>query len=203
MISRRQTVIGLAATGFATPAAALTRTPRQATGPFYPDVLPSESDADLVRIGAGPAALGQEIEIVGQVLDMDGRPVGGAMVELWQANVHGRYAHSRDTSPAPLDPNFQGFGVVRTDSEGRYRFRTIKPGEYPGRTRHLHFRVGGPGFEPLPTQMYFANDPGNERDFLWRGIADLQARESVTVAFAQSDPASPVQTGRFDIVLGT
>ena len=202
MISRRQTVLGLvAAGGVASPALALTRTPRQATGPFYPEALPSESDADLVRIGPGPAALGEEIEVTGQVLGMDGRPIAGGFVELWQANANGRYSHSRDNSPAPLDPNFQGYGVVRTDEQGRYRFRTIKPGEYPGRTRHLHFRIGGPGFEALPTQMYFAGDTGNAGDFLWNGIRDISARDAVTVAFAPSAETG-IPSGRFDIVLG-
>lgn len=201
MISRRQTVLGLAAaSGLATPALALTRTPRQTTGPFYPDVLPSESDADLVRIGSGAPALGEEIEVAGRLLGSDGRPIAGGFVELWQANANGRYSHSRDTSNVPLDPNFQGYGIVRTDEQGRYRFRTIKPGEYPGRTRHLHFRVGGPGFEPLPTQMYFAGDGGNVRDFLWSRIADPLAREAVTVPFAL-DPAVNISKGTFDIVV--
>lgn len=202
MISRRQTLLGLTtALAASTPALAATRTPRQSTGPFYPDVMPSESDADLVRLGAGPAAVGEEIVVTGRVLGLDGRPVAGGFVELWQANAYGRYSHSRDTSNAPLDPNFQGYGVVRTDDQGRYQFTTIRPGEYPGRTRHLHFRIGGPGFDPLPTQMYFAGDPGNGRDFLWNSIRDPQARQGVTVAFAPMS-GSGVQTGVFDIVLG-
>jgi len=201
MISRRQTVLGLALASAASPAFALTRTPRQSTGPFYPDVLPSESDADLVRIGPGPAALGEEIEVSGQVLGLDGRPIANGFVELWQANANGRYSHSRDTSAAPLDPNFQGYGIVRTDEQGRYRFRTIKPGEYPGRARHLHFRIGGPGFDPLPTQMYFAGDPGNARDFLWNGIRDPQARDDVTVAFGPG-ASTGVASGTFNIVIG-
>ncbi len=200
MISRRKAVMGLAATaGLSSPAMALTRTPRQSIGPFYPDVLPSESDADLVRIGTGPAATGEEIEITGRLLGLDGRPINGGFVELWQANAFGRYSNSRDTSSAPLDPNFQGYGVVRTDDQGRYRFRTIKPGEYTGRSRHLHFRVGGPGFEPLPTQMYFAGDPGNESDFLWNAIRDPKARESVTVAFGPATETNVAQ-GYFEIV---
>jgi len=203
MISRRKTVLGLAAaTGIASPALALTRTPIQSTGPFYPDVLPSESDADLVRIGNGAPALGEEIEVAGRLLGLDGRPVAGGFVELWQANANGRYAHSRDTSNVPLDPNFQGYGVVRTDDQGRYRFRTIRPGVYPGRTRHLHFRVGGPGFEPLPTQMYFAGDAGNARDFLWNRIGDPLARDAVTVQFTP-DTATNIARGTFDIVVGT
>lgn len=202
MISRRKAVLGMAATtGFASPAMALTRTPRQTTGPFYPDVLPSESDADLVRIGNGAPAVGEEIEVTGRLLGLDGRPIQGGFVELWQANAYGRYANSRDTSSAPLDPNFQGYGVVRTDDQGRYRFRTIKPGEYTGRTRHLHFQVGGPGFEPFPTQMYFAGDPGNERDFLWNRIGNPEERDAVTVAFA-SNGGLERAAGNFEIVVG-
>ena len=202
MISRRKAVLGLAATtGFTSPAMALTRTPRQTTGPFYPDVLPSESDADLVRIGNGVAAAGEEIEVTGRLLGLDGRPIRGGFVELWQANAFGRYANSRDTSSAPLDPNFQGYGVVQTDDQGRYRFKTIKPGEYTGRTRHLHFRVGGPGFEAMPTQMYFAGDPGNESDFLWNAVRDPKARDSITVAFAPAAETG-IPTGNFEIVVG-
>lgn len=203
MISRRQTFLGIAATGaLTTPALALSRTPRQTTGPFYPEALPSESDADLVTIGNGPPATGEVIEVTGRVLGLDGRPIPQATVQLWQANAWGRYAHSRDTRDVPLDPNFQGFGAVRTDDAGRYRFRTIKPGEYPGRTRHLHFLIGGPGFEPLPTQMYFAGDPGNAVDGLWNSIRDPEARAGVTVAFSPHPGDAAAKTGKFDIVVG-
>lgn len=202
MISRRKAVLGLvASTGLSSPAAAVVRTPKQTAGPFYPKVLPSESDADLVRIGTGPAATGQEIEITGRLLGLDGRPISGGIVELWQANAYGRYSNSRAASIGPLDPNFQGYGVVQTDDEGRYRFLTIKPGEYPGRTPHLHFKIGGPGFKSLTTQMYFADEPGNERDFVRKQIRDPEARESVTVAFAPSAKAGVV-SGKFDIVVG-
>ena len=203
MISRRHTFLGLAASGaMASPALALTRTPRQTTGPFYPEALPNESDADLVTIGAGPPATGEVIEVTGRVLGLDGRPIPGAAVQLWQANAWGRYAHSGDTRNVPLDPQFQGFGAVTSDAEGRYRFRTIKPGEYPGRTRHLHFLIGGPGFEPVATQMYFAGDPGNARDGLLNSIRDPEARAGITVAFAPSPTETGAQTGQFDIVVG-
>jgi len=129
------------------------------------------------------------------VLGADGRPVQGAAVELWQANAYGRYAHGGDRSAAPLDPNFQGYGAIRTDAEGRYRFRTIRPGAYAGRTRHLHFYATGPGFERTPLQMYFAGDAGNEADFLYRSLPTLEQREAVTVGFAEG-------RGVFDIVLG-
>jgi len=202
LISRRNIALGLVATtGLASPVGAAVRTPKQTAGPFYPKVLPSESDADLVRIGTGPAATGEEIEVTGRLLGLDGRPIGGGIVELWQANAYGRYSNSRAASIGPLDPNFQGYGVVETDDEGRYRFLTIKPGEYPGRTRHLHFKVRGPGFESLVTQMYFAGEPANERDFIRKRIRDPEARASVTVAFAPS-AESEVPSGQFDIVVG-
>ncbi len=196
MISRRQIVLGVAASGVSAGAAsALVPTPRQTTGPFYPDILPRESDADLVTMAGGAPATGEVIVVEGRVMGTDGRPVSGAALELWQANAFGRYAHSRDRSDVPLDPDFQGYGVVRTDGEGRYRFRTIRPGAYAGRTRHLHFMAKGPGFEATPMQMYFAGDPGNDRDFLWRALPDPAQRDAVTVDFAQG-------RGVFDIVLG-
>jgi len=196
MISRRQVVLGVAASGLAVDAAsALVPTPRQTAGPFYPDILPRESDADLVTMAGGAPATGEVIVVEGQVLGVDGRPVAGASIELWQANAFGRYAHSADRSDVPLDPDFQGYGAVRTDAQGRYRFRTIRPGAYAGRTRHLHFYATGPGFERMPMQMYFAGDPGNDVDFLWRALRDPAQRDAVTVDF-------PDGRGMFDIVLG-
>ncbi len=196
MISRRHLVLGIASGGLlANAASALVPTPRQTPGPFYPDVLPSESDSDLTVLGGGAPATGEVIVVEGRVLGADGRPVPGAAVELWQANAFGRYAHSADRSDVPLDPNFQGYGAVRTDADGRYRFRTIRPGAYAGRTRHLHFYATGPGFERIPMQMYFARDPGNEVDFLYRSLQTPQLREAVTVGFAEG-------RGVFDIVLG-
>ena len=203
MISRRTTLLGLGAGALATtPAAALVPTPRQTPGPFYPDVLPRESDADLTRVGTGPQATGEVIEVAGRVLDPQGRPVPGGVVELWQANAWGRYAHSLDRRDAPLDPAFQGFGVVRADAEGRYRFRTILPGLYPGRTRHLHFRFKAPGSEWVPTQMYFEGEPGNARDFLLQSVRDPRARDGLTVAFAPKGDEPSVAAGIFDIVIG-
>ena len=196
MISRRILVIGAAASGLATSAAsALVPTTPQTPGPFFPDIMPVESDFDLTTISGGAPAVGEVITVEGRVLGADGRPVPGAAVELWQANAYGRYTHSRDRSSVPLDPNFQGYGAVRTDAEGRYRFRTVLPGEYAGRTRHLHFYTTGPGYERTPFQMYFAGDPGNEGDFLYRSLPTAEARAAVTPSFDGG-------RGTFDIVLG-
>lgn len=196
MISRRGLVLGVASSGLAAQSAlALMPTPAQTPGPFFPDILPRESDSDLTRMAGSPPAAGEAIVVEGRVLGADGRPVAGAAVELWQANAYGRYTHSRDRSTAPLDPNFQGYGAVRTDAEGRYRFKTIRPGLYTGRTRHLHFYATGPGFERTPFQMYFADEPGNARDFLYQSLPTSTMHDAVTVGFEQG-------RGVFDIVLG-
>lgn len=203
MISRRSVLTGTAAfSALSIPAVARAAipTPLQTPGPFFPDLLPSESDFDLTSIGSAPPANGEVIEIVGQVMGLDGRPISGATVELWQANAFGRYAHSRDTSSAPLDPNFQGYGAVRTDEAGRYRFLTIRPGLYTGRTRHLHFYAAGPGFERVPMQMYFGGESGNQSDFLYNALRTPEAQRAVTVDF-QSLNAKEAPQGRFDIVV--
>src|SRR6185436_14237411 len=107
-------------------------TPEQIMGPFYPVIRPLDRDSDLTRIvGKRGHAQGQVIHLTGRVLNSRGEPVRGARLEIWQANAKGRYDHPGDVNPAPLDPNFQGFGVQVTDAQGRYRFKTIKPAAYP------------------------------------------------------------------------
>jgi protocatechuate 3,4-dioxygenase beta subunit len=146
-------------------------TPEQVTGPFYPAMKPPDQDADLTVIQGKPGkAKGQVIHLMGRVLNLKGEPIPGARVEIWQANTYGRYTHPGDTNPAPLDPNFEGYGVQTTDAEGRYRFKTIKPGAYPaaqGWTRppHIHFSVTTKT-NHLITQLYFAGEPLNEKDEL-------------------------------------
>jgi protocatechuate 3,4-dioxygenase beta subunit len=157
----------------------LKRTPGEILGPFYPVVKPLDQDADLTTIAGRPGrAAGQVIHLMGRVLDLQGRPVQGAKVEIWHANTHGRYTHPSDTNPAPLDPNFEGFAVQTTDSEGRYRFKTIKPGAYPAnpnwmRPPHVHFEVTG-RINRIVTQMYFPGEPLNDKDLLLRNIRSNQ-----------------------------
>jgi protocatechuate 3,4-dioxygenase beta subunit len=147
----------------------LKRTPGQILGPFYPVLKPLDQDADLTTIAGKPGrAAGQVIHVMGRVLNAQGQPVPGARVEIWQANTHGRYNHPSDNNPAPLDSNFDGFAVLSTDAEGRYRFKTIKPGAYPAgpdliRPPHIHFEVTGKS-NRLVTQMYFAGEPLNDKD---------------------------------------
>lgn len=153
-------------------------TPEQIMGPFYPIIRPLDHDMDLTVVkGRRGHAQGKVTHLTGRVLNSRGEPVSGAKVELWQANTHGRYAHPTDINPAPLDPNFQGYGVQITDAQGRYRFKTIKPGAYPinpvnpGNVRppHIHFDVLGTK-DRLVTQMYFPDEPLNEKDILFQEL---------------------------------
>ncbi len=138
----------------------------EVTGPVLgaDRVGPGEDDLTQAR---GGEAQGQRIVVSGRVLDSSGRPVPEALLEVWQANAAGRYRHVGDDWPAPLDPHFDGLGRTVTDSEGRYRFTTIRPGAYPWgnhhnawRPAHIHFSLFGRAFtQRLVTQMYFPDDP--------------------------------------------
>lgn len=183
--SRRTAAAALVALPFcwtgarAQQAAARRATPRQTEGPFYPVTLPQDADADLLRNGQVNYTHGQPAWVEGVVSDLEGRPVAGAQVEIWQCDHQGRYHHPGDGGRA--DPHFQGFGRVTVGGDGRYRFRTIKPVPYTGRTPHIHVKVKLARRELLTTQLYVEGDPDNERDFLWRNLgAD---RSLVTVPF--------------------
>lgn len=188
-----------------TAATLLNRTPDQILGPFYPVHQRPDPSGDLVH-GATGAAEGMVLHLSGQVRRLDGAPVAGATVEIWQANRHGRYNHPGDANPAPLDPNFHGFGVTTTDAEGRYRFTTIKPVAYPTgpnswRPAHIHFAVTGHA-ERLVTQMYFADDPHNATDPF---LQSARRKDALIMALlppeAGQDPAS--RRVVFDIALAT
>jgi protocatechuate 3,4-dioxygenase beta subunit len=210
-LSRRQVIAAAAALGAirsvcrTAPAFADSRlpTPRQTTGPFYPRELPLDRDNDLVKVAGAPApAKGQIAHVAGRVLDIDGRAVPGARIEIWQCNAFGRYHHPRDTRDAPLDPGFQGYGETVSAADGGYRFRTIRPVPYPGRTPHIHFAITAPGDRRLVTQMYVAGEPLNARDMLLNSIGDPAARAAVIVALAPApDIEAGALAGTFDIVL--
>ena len=172
-LSRRQLLVGGATLGAGAPLMAqdllqvLARsTPDQELGPFYPVVRPLDQDSDLTRLGTGGGtATGEIIDVFGTVFDHDGRPIAGAKLDLWQANALGRYMHGGDMrQDLPLDPNFQGSAVLITDSEGRYRYRTIRPGIYAfggtPRPRHIHFDISSRQAR-LTTQMYFPGEKEN------------------------------------------
>ncbi len=183
-------------------AAELVRTPPQAEGPFYPLSLPLDQDNDLATVvGRTGLAQGTITNVVGRVLDQQGRPLSGVSIEIWQCNAFGRYHHEGDDRPnVPLDPNFQGYGQFLTGVDGGYRFRTIKPVAYPGRAPHIHFKLKGAGVKGLTTQMYLEGAPENESDFLLRAVRDPALRRSIIVPLAAA-PAAGELLGNFDIVL--
>jgi len=179
------------------------------TGPLLGAERVTAADADLTTRHAGEP-LGERIIVTGRVLDSGGRPVPGTLIELWQANAAGRYAHRVDDHPAPLDPNFDGAGRCMTDSLGRYRFVTIKPGAYPWknhlnawRPQHIHFSLFGRAFtQRLITQMYFPGDPLFAQDPIFNSVPDPKARARMICAFdlALTEPEWALGY-RFDIVL--
>ena len=179
------------------------------TGPNPALTIVGASTSDLTRQHAGEP-MGERIIVHGRVLDSRGVPLAGRLVEIWQANAAGRYAHDADEHPAPLDPNFTGAGRCVTDSSGAYRFVTIKPGAYPWRNHHnawrpahIHFSTFGAGFASrLVTQMYFPGDPLLEVDPIVASIPDPSAARRLVSAL-DLDASEPewALAYRFDIVL--
>ncbi len=190
------------------PLVALPHTVTETTGPrFAPEHFPAVIDISVVD---GRAAVGERIIVEGRVLDEDGRPVPHTMLEIWQANAAGRYAHPRDQHDAPLDGNFRGTGRVFSDVDGKYRFTSIKPGAYPWRNHanawrpnHIHFSLFGPGFATrLITQMYFPGDPLLPLDPIFNCVPDAGARDRLVAHFDIGVTRPEWALGyRFDIVL--
>ena len=183
-------------------AAAALLTPRQAEGPFYPPELPLDDDNDLVHVrGRDEAAQGLKTNLTGRVLDRNGHPLSGVRVEIWQCDANGRYRHPWDQGQQPIDPGFQGIGHAVTDARGHYRFLTIKPVPYPGRTPHIHVAVLPEGAQRFVTQLYVEGEPGNDEDFLYRRIP-AGSRRLVTVPFEPVSAPSHDLRANWDIVLG-
>ena len=186
-------------------AATLAFTPPQILGPFYP-LKELAQNSDLTKVpGRSGRAAGQVLNVMGRVLNLDGEPVGNAEVEVWQANSYGRYTHPSDTNPAPLDLNFEGSAILTTDSEGRYRFKTIKPAAYPVgpnfiRPAHIHFQVSGKQ-DRLVTQMYFEKDPHNDKDPFLNSVGRLKERLITKLLDPTPEFESDSKMAIFDIVL--
>ncbi|UOX85467.1 protocatechuate 3,4-dioxygenase subunit beta [Amycolatopsis sp. FBCC-B4732] len=181
----------------------------EVTGPLLGPGRLGELDNDLTRQHAGEPQ-GQRIIVTGRLLDGDGRPVRDSLVEIWQANAGGRYRHTGDRWPSPLDPNFDGVGRALTDNDGRYTFTTIKPGAYPWknhdnawRPAHIHFSVFGSAFtQRLVTQMYFPDDPLFSQDPIFNSIPDEKARQRMVSRYDHEITQSEWALGfQFDIVL--
>lgn len=156
------------------------------TGPSGLDrrLTVGENDLSTTRSGA-QRALGQRIWVAGRVVDQDGSPVAGAVIEIWQANAAGKYVHEMDRFDAPIDPNFTGIGRIVTDAEGCYKFQSIKPGAYPvmesdwwWRPPHIHFSILGPSWmSRFVTQIFFPGEPLNETDLLLNAVPDMEVRQ--------------------------
>lgn len=145
-------------------------TPSQSEGPFYPVALPADSDFDLLRNGSATYTPRQTAWVSGTVTDTQGTPLAGGVVEIWQCDEAGHYHHPGDGNRA--DAAFQGFGKVTLAKDGRFRFRTLRPAPYSGRTPHIHVKVKLGSQELLTTQFYVQGDPGNARDGLWRRLGE-------------------------------
>ena len=182
----------------------LARTPRLTEGPFYPDKLPLDTDNDLVIVNNSiTPAVGEITQLTGRVLSISGEPIKDAVVEIWQVDNKGVYIHTADSSRRQRDTNFQGFGRFTTGTKGEYRFRTIKPVPYTGRTPHIHVKVKKGERELLTTQIFVNGHPQNNRDMVFGGIRDLIDRELVLVDFKPlKDSKNGELSARFDIVVG-
>lgn len=185
-------------------AEALTLTPSQTEGPFYPDKMPLDTDNDLIIINDSlTPAVGTIAYLTGKVTDIKGNPIRNALVEIWQVDNNGIYLHSRGGKREKLDSNFQGYGKFLTDSKGNYSFRTLKPSPYSGRTPHIHMAVSAKGKRKLTTQCYVKGEPRNKKDFILKRLKDSTARNSLIIPF---NPLPNSKFGeveaQFNIVLG-
>jgi len=208
-LGRRHIVAGLSAAAAMTVAAkahaqARIATPRATEGPYYPVEWQGDIDNDLIVVrGEAAKAQGQVAHVGGRVLGLDGQPLAGATVEIWQCDINGIYRHPADEREGrKRDAGFQGRGRAITDGSGRYTFRTLRPVAYANRTPHIHYRVATADGRTLTTQMYIEGEALNSKDFLLNWIRDPQQRAAVLVRFAPADGLEPgAQAASFDIVL--
>jgi protocatechuate 3,4-dioxygenase, beta subunit len=201
---RRSVMLGLCGASVLSSSAiarALVLTPRQTAGPFYPVELPLDDDNDLTHVkGRNGRALGQISEVSGRVVDINGRPLSGMRIEIWQCDFNGRYRHPRENGSRSVDPYFQGHGQTLTNHLGQYRFRTIRPVHYPGRTPHIHVAVFPDQEDPFVTQLYVAGDARNETDVLYNSIP-REKRDLVTAEFVASNIEGAELQANFDLIL--
>jgi protocatechuate 3,4-dioxygenase beta subunit len=176
-------------------------TPEQTEGPFYPHPLPLERDNDLVRVGDGGMADGEVTHLTGRILDRSGKPIKNALVEIWQVDHNGVYLAEEYRRNEERDHGFQGYGRFETGSTGEYRFRTIKPVPYPGRTPHIHVAVTLRGRDRWATQCYVRGEHRNQHDSVLGEIQDRVQRESVQVPFTPVKGSKDL-AARFDVVMG-
>ena len=164
-------------------------TPPQSLGPFYPLKIPLDSNADLTFVeGSDGVATGEVTNLFGRVMDSNGVVIPDAQIEIWHCDADGAYHHP--PAGAALERFSQGYGATILDSQGRYRFRTIKPVTYPGRAPHIHMKITA-GTRELVTQIYVRGEPANDRDFLLGAIKHSEARNSLIIPFEPNSSGAP------------
>ena len=203
-ISRRKILLGLSVLLSASAyrnVSALIATPAQTSGPFYPSQLPLDDDNDLTRVvGQSGSAKGQITDLSGKIIDINGNPLPGLRIEIWQCDAHGRYRHSQENGTNPIDSNFQGHGFTKASKQGTYLFRTIRPVAYPGRTPHIHVAVFSGNSLPFVTQLYIAGEPRNTNDFIYRQTP-ADKRHLITSDFSPTHYSGAALQANFDIIL--
>jgi protocatechuate 3,4-dioxygenase beta subunit len=191
-------IAGLAAKGILADSCKFLLTPQQPEGPFYPKTSPLDTDADLTMV-KGQQAKGEVVVVKGIIQDQFCRPVENAVVEVWQACHTGRYNHPSDTSTAKIDPHFQYYALMKTNSKGEYSYKTIIPGAYKAsrnwiRPPHIHYKVSLRGYEELITQLYFKGNELNQRDSILNEL-NKEEKNKVIVEFKKDE--SGFLTGKF------
>ena len=191
-------IAGLASKGILADSCKFLLTPQQPEGPFYPTTSPLDTDADLTMV-KGQQAKGQVVVVKGIIQDQFCRPVENAVVEVWQACHTGKYNHPSDTSRAKIDPHFQNYALMKTNSKGEYSYKTIIPGAYKAsrnwtRPPHIHYKVSLRGYEELITQLYFKGNELNQRDSILNGL-NKEEKNKVIVEFKKDE--SGFLTGKF------
>ena len=182
----------------------MTQTPSQTVGPYFAQGLLREGDKVFTNVLVSEKTEGERIRIEGCVTDGEGQPIEDAMIEIWQANAHGRYRHPLDEQDKPLDPGFRGHGRAATDAQGNYRFETIKPGSVAGpndtlQAPHINVIVFARGMlSHAFTRIYFEDEALNQNDPVLRSIDD-EARRNTLVAGREKSEGKIVY--RFDIHL--
>ncbi len=201
-LKRRRLLLGLTSTalvpvqGLST---LLQATPRQTSGPFYPVEIPLDDDNDLTITG-DKKAMGDWTDLSGRILDINGRPLPNLRVEIWQCDINGIYLHPADRFQEKRDQGFQGHGHTVTNKNGDYRFRTIHPVPYTGRTPHIHIAVFADGQPPFTSQIYVAGEPRNQQDFLFNSIP-VEIRHRLITEFVASEKSPVRYSCRFELVL--
>lgn len=177
-------------------------TPKQAMGPFYPNVMPLDTDNDLLILNDEiTPAVGEVTHLHGKVTDAKGNPLRNALVEIWQVDNTGAYIHTGDPRNPKRDKNFQGYGRFSTGMKGEYYFRTIKPVSYPGRTPHIHVMVSHKGQPLLTTQLYIDGEERNKKDGLLARAGDQMGALLVKFAPLEGSKIGEL-TAEFNIIVG-